>query len=143
MPRFISDLNGWQFVHYIPNCHSIWKKGTEYAIADDSAIDIDDEHSGPEYTDDGVLIINRNFPIVVEKEKIIIPLFKEKGGKSVAYPSGQAMEPTSSLCDWTEALWLHQNLEMAILLKAKEGKVLNRYLLSATKLPKSNNLIHW
>ena len=131
----VSFVDGpkWQFVHYISDCHSIWMNGREYAIADESAINMDNEHYGPEHTDDGVLYIDRKKPILVnDNKKIVIPLFKKVG-------DFEKEEPTSSLCSWKEALWLHQNLEMAIQLRISD----ERYLLSATKLPDNENLKHW
>ena len=132
MTVFVNHRDGWSCVCYISDCHSIWKKGTEYAIADDSAIDRFDEHHGPEYTDDGVLYIDRKKSIQIFDGHISIPLFRK-------VDDFEKKEPTSSLCNWAEALWLHQNLEMAIQLRISD----ERYLLSATKLPDNENLKHW
>ena len=90
MTVFVNHRDGWSCVCYISDCHSIWKKGTEYAIADDSAIDRFDEHHGPEYTDDGVLYIDRKKSIQIFDGHISIPLFRK-------VDDFEKKEPTSSL----------------------------------------------
>lgn len=98
----------WSFALKLPSGHTLFgypEPGyTRYAIADESG-------STPEATDDGVLWINRNYPILIGTEdagfgvmveRITLPLLTENG------------EATRTIIDFRTALLISAKCNMAI-----------------------------
>lgn len=96
----------WSFAMKLPSGHTLFghpEPGyTRYAIADESG-------STPEATDDGVLWINPNYPILIHqydekgpRESVSLPLLDEKG------------QATSTPIDFRTALILSAKCKMPI-----------------------------